>query len=149
MPELRVALRLQHQFVQAQPVALRGGADEALVEGDVRAQAGDLLIALGQRALQVGIGLPADLVGAGQGGDLLLQFLDPVALVAQALAGIGRAAGRNCATRPSRRTPPTPAPAAAGPCADGRCRAGAAGHAESTSAWYRTASEPASSRSAV
>ena len=71
-------------------MALRGGADEALVEGDVGAQAGDLLVAFGQGALQVGIGLAADLVGTLEGGDFLFQRVDVRSLAAQALAGIGR-----------------------------------------------------------
>ena len=53
MPSLLLATFLGFSgFAVLMPVAplwaVRGGADEALVEGDVGAQAGDLLVALGQ-----------------------------------------------------------------------------------------------------
>ena len=83
-------LRLDLEFMHGQAVALRGGADEAFVEGDVRAQAGDFLVTLGQRALQVGIGLAADLVRALEGGGFLLQCVDALRLLVQAIPRIGR-----------------------------------------------------------
>jgi len=75
MPGL-VGLRLQLEFVHGQAATLAGGADEALVEGDIGAQAGDFLVTLGQRGLQVAVGVTADLVRARQRGDPLLQLLD-------------------------------------------------------------------------
>ncbi len=89
-------------------MALRGSADETFVEGDVGAQAGDLLVAFGQRALQFGVGLAADLVGTPQGGGFLLQHVDARGLAAQQLGGIRR-------LRPERAPQ---APAAEGQCGE-------------------------------
>jgi hypothetical protein len=97
VPELRVALRRQLQLVHRQAAALPGGADEALVEGHVGAQAGDFLVALGQRRLQVGIGLAADLVGTREDGIALFQHLDPARLLAQPFTRVG---GRRCERAP-------------------------------------------------
>ena len=56
-----------------QPFALTGGAHQALVEGDVRTQAGDFFIALGQRGLDLGVGGAADAIRYRQGGFALAQ----------------------------------------------------------------------------
>src|SRR5690606_41692904 len=53
MPGAAARLRRHPQLVHREAVALRGAADEALVEGHVGAQPRDLLVALGQRALQL------------------------------------------------------------------------------------------------
>src|SRR3546814_16132229 len=60
-------------LVHRQSMALRGGADEAFVERHVRAQAGDFLVALGQRALQALVRLPADLNGQREQRNLMFQ----------------------------------------------------------------------------
>src|SRR3546814_1948683 len=77
--------------MHGQAMALRGAADETLVEGDIGAQAGDLFIALGQGALQVEIGLAADLVGTLQGRDLLFEDFHALALRPDLAAEVVRA----------------------------------------------------------
>src|SRR3546814_2017725 len=67
-------------LVHRQSMALRGGADEAFVERHVRAQAGDFLVALGQRALQALVRLPADLIGPREQRNLLFQRLQALGL---------------------------------------------------------------------
>ena len=48
MPDPGLALRLELQAVHAQAVALPGRTHEAFVEGDVGAQPGNFLVAVGQ-----------------------------------------------------------------------------------------------------
>src|SRR5690554_3732978 len=75
------------QFMHGQAAAFRGGTDEAFVEGDLGAQPGHLLLALGQRALQLAVGLAADLVRARQRGHPLLQRVHLLAQHLRVLAG--------------------------------------------------------------
>src|SRR5207342_847495 len=72
-------LLLHLQCMHGQAVARGGSAHEALVEGNVGAQAGDLLVAVRDRALQVAVGIATDLVGAAERGDALAQLLGVVA----------------------------------------------------------------------
>src|SRR5207342_1545019 len=62
----RAVLLLHLQRMYGQAVARGGSAHEALVEGNVGAQAGDLLVAVRDRALQVAVGIATDLVGAAE-----------------------------------------------------------------------------------
>src|SRR5690606_28471566 len=91
VPHLSLS-RAKLQLVHGQAAALGGGADEAFIEGNFRAQRGHLLLALGQRALQLAVGLAADLVRARERGHALLELLH---LLAQGRRVLARAAAKH------------------------------------------------------
>jgi hypothetical protein len=71
--------------MHVQSLALAGGTHQTLVEGDIRAQTGDLFVALGQRGLDFGIGGAADPVGHRQRGLALTQAAQPILILVQLL----------------------------------------------------------------
>ena len=70
----RAGARHELRGKHVQALALLGRTHQALVEGDVGAQRGDFLVALGQRVLQIAVGVAADLVRPAQRGFALAEL---------------------------------------------------------------------------